>query len=93
MIHLEKRHLQIILDILSKYPYTFFAFGSRVRGTQKPFSDLDLCVEEDLPELTKCYLQAEFDESDLPFKVDIIEWNKISKDFQQMIKNDLRKIA
>ena len=92
MIHLEERHLKIIKTILKRYPYTFFAFGSRVHGTQKPFSDLDICVQEDLPDLTKSYLQMDFEESNLPFKVDLVEWNKISKNFQKLIKKDLNQI-
>lgn len=92
MIHIEERHLKIIRDILKKYPYTFFAFGSRVQGTHKTFSDLDLCVKEELSDLTKGDLEEEFEESMLPFKVDIIEWNKISKDFQSLIEKDLQKI-
>jgi uncharacterized protein len=92
MIHMEERHLKAVQNILKKYPYTFFVFGSRVHGTQKNFSDLDLCVKEDLSDLTKCYLQMDFDESNLPFKVDIIEWNKISKDFQSLIEKDLIQI-
>jgi predicted nucleotidyltransferase len=89
MIHVEERHLKIIREILSKYPYKFYAFGSRVHGNCKPFSDLDICAMETIPELTKCYLEEAFEESNLPFKVDIIEWNKISKDFRSLIKNDL----
>ena len=89
MIYVEKRHLKIIHEIISKYPYIFYAFGSRVEGTHQPFSDLDLCVMENIPELDKSYLEEAFEESNLPFKVDVIEWHKISKDFQGIIKNDL----
>jgi predicted nucleotidyltransferase len=89
MIYLEERHLKIIKEILSKYPYTFYAFGSRVLGTHKPFSDLDICAMDDIPTITKGYLEEAFEESDLPFKIDIIEWNKISKEFQTLIKKDL----
>jgi len=32
MIQLEKRHWKIIQQILSKYPYQFYAYGSRVKG-------------------------------------------------------------
>lgn len=92
MIQVEERHLRIIRNILSDYPYTFCAFGSRVKGSNKPFSDLDLCIMEDIPELAKCYLVEAFEESNLPFKVDVLEWNKISKEFQTQIKNDLMKL-
>ncbi len=89
MIHLEERHLRIIQSILAHYPYTFYAFGSRVQGTHKPLSDLDLCSMEDIPELELFYLKEKFEESDLPFKIDIIEWNKISQRFQAIIHDQL----
>ena len=44
---------------------------------------------EAVPDDTRCKLSEALDESDLPFKVDIIEWNKISQDFRDLIKNDL----
>ncbi|MCE5319391.1 MAG: nucleotidyltransferase domain-containing protein [Parachlamydia sp.] len=91
MIHIDQRHLKIIRDILSHYPFHFYAFGSRVKGTNKTFSDLDICSMDDIPELTKFYLKEAFEDSNLPFKVDILEWNKISKDFQNIIKQDLTK--
>jgi len=31
-IQLEDKHLKIVKDILSKYPYQFYAYGSRVKG-------------------------------------------------------------
>lgn len=93
MIYLEDKHRQIIQKILNKYPYDFYAFGSRVKGTHRPFSDLDLCLLTSIPILEKAQLQEDFDESDLPFKVDMIQWDDISEDFRQMIKSDLVKFA
>lgn len=52
------------------------AFGSRVSGTVKPFSDLDLAVMGNipLPAPILADLKDAFSESDLPFKVDIVDW-------------------
>jgi type I restriction enzyme S subunit len=88
MLNIEERHLRIIKDILSNYPYGFHAFGSRVQGTNRPFSDIDICAMKEIPWLAKSHLEEEFEQSNLPFKVDIIEWNKLSKEFQQMIRKD-----
>jgi uncharacterized protein len=51
------------------------AFGSRVTGRAWRYSDLDLVVMGDapLPELTLAHLRADFEESDLPFRVDVVE--------------------
>ena len=48
MLQIETRHLEIINSILSKYPYNFYAYGSRVKGTSRKYSDLDLCYREEI---------------------------------------------
>ena len=52
------------------------AFGSRANNTAKPHSDLDLAVmtEQPLTLQQGALLTETFEESDLPFKVDIIDW-------------------
>jgi predicted nucleotidyltransferase len=85
-------HAKIIKDILSQYPYPFFVFGSRVKGTHKEFSDLDLCYRVDIPDSVLANLLNDFEQSDLPFKVDIIAWNRCSPEFQKHIENDLMPV-
>lgn len=89
MIHMDPRHWKIVQDILAKYPYKFYAFGSRIKGTPKRFSDLDLCFKEEIPLSIQFSLEEDFEESDLPFKVDILEWKTLSPEFRNLIKNDL----
>ena len=88
-IHMEERHLKIVHDILSKYPYTFYAFGSRVKGKQRRFSDLDLCFKEPIPFNIQGDIDEDFEESDLPFKVDVLNWRYISPEFRELITKDL----
>ena len=89
MIHMEEKHLRILQRILSKYPYYFFVFGSRVKGTEKRFSDLDLCYKENIPSVVLFKLEEDFEESDLPFKVDVVNWNYCSNDFKKLIEKDM----
>lgn len=65
------------------------AFGSRVTGKAKPFSDLDLAIigDEPLSLETRARLEEAFSESNLPWKVDILDWLKVDTDFQNIIKN------
>lgn len=65
------------------------AFGSRVTGTAKPFSDLDLAVmgEEPLPLETRAQLEEAFSASDLPWKVDVLDWESIDNVFQRIISS------
>jgi predicted nucleotidyltransferase len=89
MIQLLDKHKRIVMAILSKYPYHFYVFGSRAKGTAKPFSDLDLAVKENMQALDKTKIITEFEESDLPFKIDLIEMSKIDPSFKAHILSDL----
>jgi predicted nucleotidyltransferase len=89
MIQIENRHLEILRSILSKYPYKFYAYGSRVKGTAKKYSDLDLCYQEEIPWNILSNIWGDLEESDLPFKVDLVNWKHMSSDFQELISKDL----
>ena len=89
MLQIETRHLKIINSILSKYPYTFYAYGSRVKGTSRKYSDLDLCYREEIPWNVLSHIQEDLEESNLPFKVDLIFWELMGSEFQKLIKDDL----
>jgi predicted nucleotidyltransferase len=62
-------------------------FGSRVTWTAKDYSDLDLVVVGeralDLDILPR--LKEAFEESDLPFRVDVLDWHAIGPAFQKVI--------
>ena len=89
MLHLEKRHHLIIQNILSKYPYTFYAFGSRVKGNHHRLSDLDLCFKDPIPPSIISHIEEDFEESDLPYKVDIVNWQTCSEEFREAISKNL----
>lgn len=92
MIHIDPDDLTILHNILGQFNYTCYAYGSRVKGTHRKFSDLDLCIREPVSDLEIFYLKEAFEESNLPFKVDIRRWSDMSKDFQTIIQGDLVKI-
>ena len=89
MIHMANKHWQIIVDILKKYPYTFYAYGSRVKGEYKNSSDFDICFTESIPFNIQSHIEEDFEESDLPFKVDIIDFNLMNENFRKIISKDL----
>jgi len=89
MIQLENRHQKIISQILSKYPYKFYAYGSRVKGQAEKYSDLDLCFYDEIPWNVLSHLHEDLEESDLPFKVDLNAWKWMSPYFQELIRKDL----
>ena len=63
------------------------AFGSRVEGRTKPHSDLDLVVvgEAELEPDRLAALREAFQESDLPIRVDVLDWHAITESFQRVI--------
>ncbi|KLL04387.1 MAG: hypothetical protein MRERV_24c006 [Mycoplasmataceae bacterium RV_VA103A] len=93
MIKIEPQDYQILKQVLAKYPYHFYAYGSRVKGTARKFSDLDLCYQEDIPQEVVYQIKEELEESNLPFFVELVDWKRMSKEFREMIKGDLVLIS
>jgi predicted nucleotidyltransferase len=89
MLSMEDRHWKIVFDILAKYPYTFYAFGSRAKGHPRQFSDLDLCYCEDIPIKDLARLKEDFEESSLPYKVDLVNWKTCDDTFRSLMQKDL----
>lgn len=88
-IQLEPRHLVIVKDILKTFEVIAYVFGSRAKNTAKPLSDLDLCVKDNYDKSTIRKLQDAFEDSDLPFKVDVVVWSELSDGFKKQIEADL----
>lgn len=67
-----------------------WAFGSRAKWAAKPYSDLDLAILTDQPLdwSISAALADDFSESDLPFKVDIVDWATTSETFRKIIEAD-----
>lgn len=89
MIDVSPRELETIKLILIEYldDCEVRAFGSRVAGSAKKYSDLDLAVValHKIKRRTKMLLKEAFEESDLPFAVDIIDYNATSNEFRAII--------
>jgi predicted nucleotidyltransferase len=68
------------------------AFGSRVNWTAKGYSDLDLAVvgSGKLSDDTLRHLREAFEESDLPFRVDVLDWHAASPAFQKVIEKQYK---
>jgi uncharacterized protein len=90
MINVPKKDLKTIITILQKHlaDCEIRAFGSRVRDAVKPYSDLDLAIVgiDKVPLTTIFAIKEKFQESNIPFRVDIIDWNRISDSFKKIIE-------
>ncbi len=96
-IDLQAKHYKIVVDILSQIipNHEVIVFGSRATGKAKRMSDLDLCIiaKENLSFKTLAELADAFDESLLPFKVDIVEWLDLDETFRKIIQHDGIKLC
>ena len=89
MVTLTPPQLAIVTDIVRAHlgEHAVKVFGSRATGTAKPFSDLDLLVlGEPLTAQQRGAADEAFDESALPFRVDIVEAARITPSFLQVIE-------
>lgn len=92
MLDLDPKHLAIIQKIISRYApeMKVWAFGSRIKGQAHQGSDLDLVIinpkQPDLAQTQLIELRAALRESNLPIIVDIVDWARIPKSFQDEIQ-------
>ena len=67
-----------------------WVFGTRATGSPRRASDLDIAVDAGRP-LTAAELASlsdAFDESDLPYTVDLIDWRAVDPSFRKIIEHD-----
>ena len=90
---LSDREAAILIEIFStRLPgIEVRAFGSRARGEGRRFSDLDLALMtiRTLEPLERAELREALSESDLPFRVDFLDWSAASLEFRAAIEKDL----
>ena len=92
MLQIETQDYQILQKILKKYPYQFYSYGSRAKGTARKFSDLDLCYLENIPNSIIYQIKEELEESDLPFFVELVNWKHMRPRFRELIKENLTRL-
>jgi len=90
MIDLEPAWLDKLRAIIREYvpDCEVRIFGSRVDGTAKRYSDIDLALvsPEKLDARRLAQLKDALSLSDLPIMVDVLDWSAISPEFRQAIE-------
>ena len=80
-----------VLALLERYlpNTTAWACGSRTNWTSRPQSDLDMVVFA-MPEQNDrvADLREAFEESDLPFRVDLFVWDTVPEEFRKRIEEE-----
>ena len=82
---------QTVLTLLSRYlpDTTVWAYGSRVKWTSHPASDLDLVAFATPSQSAQlAELREAFDDSNLSFRVDLFAWDDVPEDFRKRIERE-----
>lgn len=78
-----------IKEITKKYECVFKIFGSRARGDFKQNSDIDIAIENALTEEQKYKIKNDFDLLDIPYTIDLVFIDEITKlELIKSIKRD-----
>lgn len=77
-----------VKETVSKYlpkGYQVFVFGSRAKGQARRWSDVDVGIlgGERVPLSALGLINEELENSDIPFKVDVVDFSRVSKGFRE----------
>jgi len=88
-IRLTPKQAAIVRTLLRRHldDTEVWAYGSRVDGRARPASDLDLVVLAGSEKRhAVAALREAFEESDLPFRVDLFLWAELPESFRENIR-------
>ena len=88
-LFIKEKYLKELRSVFENYcpKAEIWAYGSRVEGDAHSGSDLDLAVKtfgENTKDIIK--LRKFLNESNIPFLIDIFEFNKLPESFQKEIE-------
>ena len=91
-VDIRPDHLEIVQDILCKHlpvGVKVWVFGSRANWTTKDSSDLDLALEDEsqLSHRVLGTLKDAFEDSSLPYRVDLVDLNRIGDSFRRIVES------
>lgn len=95
MLNVKDEYLKELKDIFTKYcpKAEIWAYGSRVKNDCHSGSDLDLVVKSFNADGKFVYeLKDLLNDSDIPFLMDIQDFEKLPKSFQDEIKKEYIRI-
>lgn len=93
MTNIDPMHLNTVRSIFAQIEPAIevVAFGSRVRGDNHKYSDLDLAIqfpntlEGQARTRAMTLMDLAFKESELPFSVDLLDLDSVNSDFKELI--------
>ena len=91
-IDIRPDELEIVQDILREHlppNVKVWVFGSRASWTTKDSPDIDLALEGSgkIDRKVRGALMDAFEDSDLPYTVDVVDMNQVSSKFRQLVES------
>jgi type I restriction enzyme S subunit len=89
-LDIAEEHVRIVRDILNAHlpeGTQIWAFGSRATWRARPNSDLDVAIDagRSLTLDERAILAEALSDSDLPYRIDIVDWHAIGERFRRHI--------
>ncbi len=94
-LDLAPEHFEQVRQLLARHlPGTeAWVYGSRITGKARPWSDLDLVVfTSPAQRAAVSALREAFEESNLPFRVDLFVWDDLPESFRENIRAEHRVV-
>jgi len=97
-MQVSDNEIAIVLDIIKKHApeCNVLVFGSRFKGTARNHSDLDLAFKcksgERLGIQRAAILREDFQESELPYRVDVVDYHAVTDEFRAIINRGFFRI-
>ena len=88
-VTLPPEQLRLVLELIRAHipDVEVWAYGSRVAGNPRRYSDLDLVAFAEQGQSSQIGdLQEALEESDLPIRVDLLVWGDLPDSFHQQIR-------
>jgi len=93
-----KESLEFIRQTIRKYlpgeDCKIFVYGSRATGKADKWSDIDVGIKgrERIPFDVLATISEEIRESDLPYMVDVVDFNRVSEKFRKVATRNILKL-
>ena len=90
----ERQIREIVFKFLNPKEYKVFIFGSRATGKAKKFSDYDIGIlgKKPVPGEKMALTEEAFEESDLPFKIEVVDFSLVSSKFQNIALSKIKEL-
>ncbi len=90
----NKEIKKIIFQHINPKQYQAFIFGSRATNKHKKYSDYDIGIwgKKLVPSNIKVLIEEALEESNIPYKIDIVDFSLVSSNFRKVALSKTKKL-